>query len=32
LNGGELKRVVGFNFERLHAALDQATNLHYNEI
>ena len=31
LNGAELKRVVGFNFDSLHAALDQATKLHQND-
>jgi hypothetical protein len=28
LNGGELRRVVGFNFERLHSFLEEATMLH----
>ena len=31
INGGELRRVVGFNFERLHSFLDEATNLHYRD-
>jgi thiol-disulfide isomerase/thioredoxin len=28
LNGGELKRMVGYNFNKLHDLLDQATELH----
>ncbi len=28
LNGAELKRVVGFNFDQLYSALEQATSLH----
>ena len=28
VKGGELRRVVGFNFERLHGFLEQATELH----
>ena len=28
LNGGELRRVIGYNFERLHGFLEEATVLH----
>lgn len=28
LNGGELRRMVGFNFEKLHGFLEEATLLH----
>lgn len=28
LNGGELRRIIGFNFERLHGFLEEATELH----
>jgi len=31
LNGGELRRVIGFNFERLHGFLDEAVELHYRD-
>ena len=31
LNGGELRRTIGFNFERLHAQLEEASNLHYRD-
>ena len=28
LNGGELRRVIGYNFDRLHGFLEQAVELH----
>ena len=31
LNGGELRRCVGFNFERLHGFLNEASELHYRD-
>ncbi len=31
LNGGELKRMVGFNFEKLHRLLGEASDLHYRD-
>ena len=31
LNGGELRRVVGFNFEKLHGFLNEASDLHYRD-
>ena len=31
INGGELRRVVGFNFEKLHGYLEEASNLHYRD-
>lgn len=31
LNGGEFKRVIGFNFERLHGILEQTTELHHRD-
>ena len=31
LNGGELRRCVGFNFERLHGYLNEASELHYRD-
>ena len=30
-NGGELRRTVGFNFERLHGFLDEGVDLHYRD-
>ncbi|CDW86495.1 UNKNOWN [Stylonychia lemnae] len=32
LNGAELRRVVGFNFERLHSYLDETIDLHRNQL
>jgi hypothetical protein len=31
LNGAELRRFVGFNFEKLHGYLNQTTELHYRD-
>ena len=31
LNGGELRRMVGFNFNRLHGFLNEASDLHYRD-
>ena len=31
MNGGELRRVIGFNFERLHACLEEASDLHLRD-
>ena len=31
INGGELRRTIGFNFERLHGFLEEATELHYRD-
>ncbi len=31
LNGAELKRVIGFNFERLHSLLNHTTELHHRD-
>ena len=31
LNGGELRRVVGFNFEKLHGFLNEASELHLRD-
>ena len=31
LKGGELRRVVGYNFERLHGFLEEATLLHQRD-
>ena len=31
LNGAELRRVVGFNFVKLHEYLEEATSLHYRD-
>ncbi len=31
LNGGELRRIVGFNFEKIHGYLNEASELHYRD-
>ena len=31
LNGGELSRIVGFNFDKVYAQLEKASDLHYRD-
>lgn len=32
INGGEIRRVVGYNFTRLHGLLEEAVELHTKEL
>ena len=31
VNGGELKRIIGYNFNKIQAHLEEASNLHYRD-